>query len=189
MPRLPYVIPEEAPAVVRQTLDQLPAMLNVFRMMAHAETSFAPLVRLGASILAQQKLSPRLRELAILRSMAVVGCRYEWLQHASIAMLAGVTRYQVQAIEQGNVGADCFDETERLVLELATDLAKDVRSSGATFERLRERLSPREMVELVIAVGYYAMVARLVETTGVEVESPAEQTALLTRKLPRRSPA
>ena len=92
MARLPYVIPEQASPEVRQTFAQLPTLLNVFKMMANAETTFRPLVRLGSAILAQQKLSPKLRELAILRVASLSDCRYEWIQHLSLAMLMGATR-------------------------------------------------------------------------------------------------
>ena len=54
MARLPYVTPEKASSPeVKQTFAQLPTVLNVFKMMAHAETTFRPLVRLGSAILAQ----------------------------------------------------------------------------------------------------------------------------------------
>ncbi len=63
MARLPYVDPDTAPAPVRQLLERLPAQLNIFRLIAHAETNARPLLALGTSILAAQQLSPRLREL------------------------------------------------------------------------------------------------------------------------------
>ena len=178
MARLPYVTPEQtASPEVKQTFAQLPTLLNVFKMMAHAETTFRPLVRLGSAILAQQKLPARLRELAILRVASLSPCRYEWVQHVSLAMLMGVTRLQVDAIEKGEIHARCFDETEQAVLELATELTHGVRGSDATLARLRECFSPREIVELILAIGYYMMIARLIETTGVEIEPPSEQVA------------
>jgi alkylhydroperoxidase family enzyme len=182
MARLPYVIPEKATPEVKQTLAQLPTLLNVFKMMAHAETSFRPLVHLGSSILARQQLPPVLRELAILRVMKLSGCLYEWLQHVSIAMLMGATRMQVDAIEMGEIHAPCFDETEQLVLELATELVHQARCSDALFTRLRHRFSSREIVELVLSIGYYMMIARLVETTAVDIELPSEQAANQIRK-------
>src|SRR5258705_6261058 len=127
MARLPYVIPEQASPEVRQTFAELPMMLNVFKMMAHAETSFRPLVRLGSAILAKQKLAPKLRELAILRVAALSNARYEWVQHVAIALLMGATRSQVDAIEKGDVTAACFDADEKLVLEFATEVLRDVR--------------------------------------------------------------
>jgi alkylhydroperoxidase family enzyme len=186
MARLPYVVPEKASSEVKRTLAQLPTPLNVFKMMAHAETSFRPLVQLGSSILARQQLSPVLRELAILRVMRLSACSYEWLQHVSLALLVGATRKQVDALEKGDVGAACFDEGERLVLEFATELVRETRCSDAVFNRMRRRFSPREIVELVVAIGYYMMIARLVETTAVDVEPPSEQVASRLRKLEPR---
>jgi AhpD family alkylhydroperoxidase len=182
MARLPYVIPEKASSEVKRTFAQLPTLLNVFKMMAHAETGFRPLVQLGSSILARQQLPAALRELAVLRVVKLSVCRYEWLQHVSLAMLMGVTRSQVDAIEKGDLHASCFDETEQLVLELATELVQQARCSDAVFTRLRRRFTSREIVELVLAIGYYLMIVRLVETTSVDVEAPSERAANLARQ-------
>lgn len=182
MARLPYVIPEKASAQVQETFAQLPTPLNVFKMMAHAETNFRPLLRLGSSILAQQKLSAKLRELAVLRVTSMSGCRYEWVQHVSIALLMGATRLQVDAIEKSDIHAECFDAVERRVLDFTTEVVRDARCSQPTFSSLRQHLSPREIVELLVAIGYYLMIGRLVETLEVEVEAPSEQVANQARK-------
>jgi len=181
MARLPYVIPEQASPEVRQTFAQLPTLLNVFKMMANAETTFRPLVRLGSAILAQQKLSPKLRELAVLRVASLSGCRYEWIQHLSLAMLMGATRSQVDTIEKGDIAAECFDEVERSVLEFTTEVLREGRCSEQMLSRMRGHFSPQEIVELVIAIGYYMMIARLCETTGVDIEPPSEQVATQAR--------
>ena len=178
MARIPYVLPEKVSSPeVKQTFAQLPTMLNLFKMMAHAESTFRPMVRLGSAILARQKLSAKLRELAILRVADLSKSRYEWVQHVSLAMLMGVTRGQVDAIEKGELHALCFDDTERLVLDFTTEVVRDVRCSDDTFARIRKHLSSQEIVELLLAVGYYMMIARLCETTSVDVEPPSEQVA------------
>ncbi len=178
MARLPYMVPEKAASPdVKQTFAQLPTVLNIFKMMAHAETTFRPMVRLGSAILARQKLPAKIRELAILRVAALSASRYEWVQHVSLAMLMGATRSQVDAIEKGELAAPCFDETERLVLDFTTEVVRNVRCSDDVFTRIRKRLTSQEIVELVLAIGYYMMVARLCETTDVDVEPPSEQMA------------
>jgi len=177
MARLPYVIPEKAPAEVQETFKRLPAMLNVFKMMAHAETNFRPLIRLGTAVLAEQKLSPKLRELAILRVAKLSKAEYEWVQHVALALLVGVTHPQVDALARGEIDAPCFDAAEQLVLQFATEIIRDVRASDQTFARVRERFTAQEIVELVLAVGYYMMIARLLETTGVDIEPPSEGMA------------
>ena len=146
MARLPYIDPATAPEHVRELLERLPVKLNVFRMMANAESDFRPLVGLGTAILGRQKLSPKLRELAILR---------------------------VAALERGDIAADAFDPLERAVLRFATEVVRDVRASEATFAALAQHLSAREIVELIVTVGYYMMIARLLETTAVDLDPPA----------------
>jgi alkylhydroperoxidase family enzyme len=173
MARLPYVEPATAPAAVREVLAQLPVDLNVFRMMAHAETAFRPLLSLGTAILAQQQLSPKLRELTILRVARLSSATYEWVQHVPIALATGATQAQVEALERDVVGEAVFDGVERAVLAFTTDVVCDVRASDATFGAVAQHLSPREIVELILTIGYYMMVARLLETTAVDLDPPA----------------
>jgi alkylhydroperoxidase family enzyme len=140
MARLPYVDPEAAPEAVREALARLPVKLNIFRMMAHAETSFRPMLSLGMSILAQQKLSPKLRELIILRVGSLSHARYEWVQHVPIALAAGASEAQIAALERGDVEGP-FDELERAVLRFATEVVQEVRAGDDTFAALAALVS------------------------------------------------
>ena len=173
MARLPYVDPATAPDQVREVLDRLPVKLNVFRMMANAPTDFRPLIQLGTAILGRQKLDSRLRELVILRVANLSPSRYEWVQHVPIAEATGATAAQIAALERGDVAADCFSPLERAVLRFATEVVRDVRASDAAFGDVAARLSTQEVVELVVTVGYYMMIARLLETTAVDIDPPA----------------
>ena len=173
MARLPYIDPTTASEPVREVFAQLPVHLNVFKLMAQAETCFRPLLRLGTAILARQKLSPKLRELAILRVAALSGARYEWVQHVPIAKHVGATDDQVAAIERGVIDAPCFDATERAALRLASELVEGVCPKDATYGEVAQRFSPQEIVELILAVGYYRMLATLMETAAIDLDPPA----------------
>jgi len=172
MARLPYVDPEKAPQAVRETLERLPVKLNIFRMMAHAETSFRPMMSLGMSILAQQQLGAKLRELIILRVGSLSQARYEWVQHVPIALAAGASEAQIAALERGDVEGP-FDALEHTVLRFTTEVVKQVRASDETFAALAALLSSREVVEVILTIGYYMMIARLLETTAVDMDPPA----------------
>jgi alkylhydroperoxidase family enzyme len=141
-------------------------------MMAHAQTNFRPLLRLGTSILGQQKLSGKLRELAILRVAQLSPARYEWVQHVPIAKAVGATDEQINAIERGDIGG-CFDADERLVLDFTAELVRAAKPSDALRDQLIARFSPQEVVELVLAIGFYMTMARLMEVTGVDLEPDA----------------
>jgi len=173
MARLPYVDPATAPEEVRTTLARLPVQLNIFRMMAHAQTNLRPLLRLGTSILSEQKLSGKLRELAILHVAQLSPARYEWVQHVPIAKAMGATAVQIEALERGHLDADCFSAEEQLVLRFTTEVVRYVGASEETFNEIKKRFSPQEIVELILAIGFYMTMARLMETTGIDLEADA----------------
>ena len=175
--RLPYVDPANAPPAVREALEALPP-LNIFRLVAHAETALRPFLRLGGALLTRAALDARLRELAILRVAALSGARYEWVQHAAIAAAVGVADDQIAAVERGDIAADCFHDDERLVLAFTTELVEDVGASPATFERVAARFDARQIVELILTIGYYMMIARLMETTEIDLDEPAGTAVL-----------
>jgi 4-carboxymuconolactone decarboxylase len=169
--RLPYVDPAAAPPRVREALEALPP-LNIFRTLAHADTAVRPLLRLGGAILGEGELDPRRRELAILRVAAVTGAEYEWVQHEAIALGIGAGEDQVAAVRRGELDAACFDDDDRLVLRFAEELLADDGASEGTFAAARERLSPREIVELILAVGYYRMLAGLMNSVAIDLDEP-----------------
>jgi len=142
-------------------------------MMAHAETNLRPLLRLGASILTEQKLNAALRELAILRVARLSPAEYEWIQHVPIAQAVGVTDAQVEALRCDDIAAACFNATEQLVLRFTTEVVRDVRASDEVFAQMAKTFSPQEIVELIFAIGFYMTMARLMETTGLDLDAPA----------------
>ena len=177
MARLPYVDLATASPRVRETLERVPAPLKIFFMMAHAETNLRPLLRLGTSILTEQKLNGALRELAILHVARLSPAEYEWIQHVPIAQAVGVSDAQVEALRRDDIAADCFSATEQLVLRFTTEVVRDVRASDEVVTQMTKSVSPQEIVELIFAIGFYMTMARLMETTGVDLE-PAPGTKM-----------
>ena len=109
MARLPYVDPSDAPEPVRTALEGLPP-LNIFRMIANADTALRPFLRYGNTLLAHLALDPLLRELAILQvSRLTPHAEYEWVQHVPIAKAVGARDEQIAALERDEPDADCFD--------------------------------------------------------------------------------
>jgi alkylhydroperoxidase family enzyme len=67
------------------------------------------------------------------------------------------------------------------VLKLTDEVAKNVKGSHQTLEALKKHLGPGEIVELIMAIGFWGMVARVPETTEVELEDFAGKVNLLDR--------
>lgn len=168
MARLSYPDPASVSEEERKLFQALPAKLNVFRMLLQAPTCMRGFMLLGGSILRQQQLDARLRELAILRVAALSGAPYEWTQHVPIARACGASESEVAAMERGEI--DGLDPQARAVIRFTEECLRDVRVSDPTFAELRRHLDEREVAELVLAVGYYMLVARWLETLGVDLE-------------------
>ncbi len=175
MPRIPFPDIAKAGDEVRETLSRLPAEVGIFKMLAHAETLLKPTMRLGGAMLGKMKLDPLLRELALLHAVKLEGGEYEWVQHVPVAQKFGATDAQIAALEKGDAGAPCFSDKERAVLQFTGEVVVKVKASDATLAAVRQHVSDREVVELTMMAGFYIMLARLTETTGVEIEPPKGQ--------------
>lgn len=173
MPRIEPLTWEAAPESVKQLLAQ-DRPNEIALLFGHAATNWPRLADLLLSILSQQQLDKKLRELAILRVASLRRAAYEWDQHVGISQVAGVSAEQREAIEAGRLDAPCFDPLERLVLEATTELAETSTLSRATFDRLAARLSPRETIELLLAAGVYEALAKLMNALELESKGPID---------------
>lgn len=175
MARIPYPDLSQASEEVRTLAAALPP-LNIFRMLPHAETFVRGFGQLGTAILGRAQLDPRLRELVILRVGAKSPAAYEWQQHVPIARGTGATDDEIAALERDDPDAPTFGGRERALLRLTDELLRAPRASDAALAAMRAHFSDREVCEAVITVGFYMMVARFLETTGVDLETGSADT-------------
>lgn len=145
-------------------------ILNLFKVMGHCPYIGLNFQRLGNSIIRGEELSPKLRELAILRVGCLCASEYEFTQHVPMALEAGVTRQQIDAVSGWGSSTE-FDDQERAVLRYADEVARDIKAADDTFDALRGFLSEHAVVELTTAIGYYCMVCRILVALQVELES------------------
>jgi hypothetical protein len=61
-------------------------------------------------------------------------------------------------------------DNEKAVLRFTDDVVRNVKASDKTLKAVQAFLSPGAVVELTLTIGYYMMVCRFLETTGVEGE-------------------
>jgi alkylhydroperoxidase family enzyme len=168
--RLPYIDPEHAPEPVKDAFERGVPQLNIFKLLAHAETAFRPWLRFGAAVLMEMELDPVLRELAILRVAAITpGAEYEWVQHEHIARSVGATDEQIDGARSGQ-GLHGDDD---LVIRFTDQIVRDAAPDEATFAEMTDRFSSRGIIELILAIGQYMMLARVMATAQIDIEPPA----------------
>jgi 4-carboxymuconolactone decarboxylase len=170
MPRLPYYDPDDGPEKTRELLDSTP--LSLLRMAAHAQGLFEPWLRYGAALLRRLELHPLLRELAILQVAHLLDSPYEWVQHDVLARSLGASDAQIAAIEDDREDDASFSVEQRLVLRFSREVILDGAGSEQTTAELAALLGPRQLVELLLLIGQYMSIARLIATTGLEPDAP-----------------
>jgi alkylhydroperoxidase family enzyme len=172
MPLIPFADTNALPEKAKAAFDGLPRKLNIFRMWANAPECFVSGMRFGGNILNRQKLGADLRELIILTVARIEGGVYEWVQHVPIAKAAGCNDAQIAALEAGRFDDAVFDDKEKACLALAADVIRNVKASEANVKAAQAFFSPQEIVEIILTCGFYMTMARLTETTRVEVDAP-----------------
>jgi len=144
-------------------------VINVQKVVGNSPKIGRDFLRLGNAILMKGKLSPALRELAILRVGNLAQANYEWTQHVPIGLMAGLSQQQIDDI--GNwEDSRLFDDTERAVLQYTDEVAVNIRVSDETFSLIKDHFDDEEIVELTVTIGYYGMVCRILEALQVELE-------------------
>ena len=126
------------------------------------------MLKLQDMFAARVKLERRLVQLMILVAARCAHAQYAWYIHEPYALQHGVGRDIVEAIRERRT-PNFEKEDERLVYDITLELNTTHTLSEATFKRGMEMFGEQRMVELVSAIGFYAMVAMTLNAFDVTV--------------------
>jgi 4-carboxymuconolactone decarboxylase len=113
--------------------------------------------------------TPRgLRELVILRGAQLMRSEYEWAQHLGMARKAGVSEAQIAALASWPSAPE-FDAREKAALALAEAVTRGGVSDEVYVEAMRH-FDHHDFVELSAVAAFYAMVGRMLDAMGVQLE-------------------
>ena len=142
-------------------------VLNVSRMFL-----VNPEIELNArQVWRASGLTPRAREIVILRCAYVQQSTYEWHQHVRIATGEGLTAAEINAVRTWQ-DATLFSEDERALLAYVDELAMLPRPGDAVFAALARRRSPAEVLGVTMLITLYFQLARIMAALDLETEGP-----------------
>lgn len=120
-------------------------------------------------ILFKSSLPARDREILILRIGWLCQSEYEWGQHVVIGKQCGLSDEEIQKIIKGPdaLGLDPFDAT---LLRAVDELYADAFISNITWEKLSERYSTHQLMDLIFTVGQYNLVSMALNTLGIPLD-------------------
>lgn len=137
---------------------------------------FRPFLAFNARLMPFGRLERQETEAVILRTARLCRSRYEWTQHTAIGGAAGLTPEQIEAIGS-DPASELLPARTRLLLSAVPELLDDHALSEATYARLAVELPPARILELVLLVGNYAMLAGALNTFGVPIERAWQTSA------------
>lgn len=171
-PRLAVVDESDLTEAQRDMLSSR-ANLNIYRTLAHHVDLYNRWSPLGQILLNGSTISPRHREMAMLRMGWLCQSPYEWSQHARIAKAsAGMTDAELRAIAAAP-DASTWSETDRAVLKMADELRYDAIISHETWATLRKTYSDQQVMELLFTAAQYQLVSMALNTLGIQIEPQA----------------
>jgi 4-carboxymuconolactone decarboxylase len=167
--RLRYLEDAELPPRIGALLQGRP-ILNIFRTLAHSEQAGAGFLALGRALLAESDLDPKLRELVILRVGSLSKGAYEIYQHKRLAKSAGLSEAEIAAAMR-EAPEDSLPESTRQVLDFVDSVVWEVKAPEPLYSSVASQLTDKQMVELLLTIGFYMLVCRFLENLEVDIES------------------
>jgi AhpD family alkylhydroperoxidase len=168
MARLPYA-DLDAPAarpLVERIIAERGSVLHLYQMLLHSPPLAEGWLGYLTAVRQQLALPAALRELVIMQVALLNRAPYEADQHRPLALQAGVTAAQLDALPDWHAGAD-FSLLQRKVLALTDAMTRHVQVPAEVLLEVREHLDDAQLVELVATIAAYNMVSRFLEALQI----------------------
>ena len=146
---------------------------NLFLTLGRHRRLFRGWLLFAGALMPGGRLPRRDTEIVILRVAHRRGCTYELEHHRRLGTRAGLTAAEIDALGAADIEPDLrWSARERAVLA-ATDQLLDRRDvDDATWSRLAAHLDQRRLIELVMLVAHYDMLATTIGTLRIQPDEP-----------------
>lgn len=188
-PRIAPLAPEERSEVQQALIERMQPPQQVrstkggndtewAEILAHHPDLFVAHMGFAQKFMAEPALSPRDRELAVLRLGWISGAPFEWGGHVTIGKACGISEEEVARIIEGSA-AEGWSAFDRALIRSVEELHEDSMISDATWDVLAGKLDKRQLIELVMLIGHYKTVAYY--QNALRFRLPAGNEGLLAR--------
>jgi 4-carboxymuconolactone decarboxylase len=146
----------------------------VLGLFAHHPELAKAFLTFNGHLLWATSLTPRQREIVVLRVAALRTCAYLWSQHVFEARDAGLTEEEIGRIAFGP-DAPFFSALEAAIVRAVDELLGEGAVAAATWEVLTAELDERQLLDLVFTAGCYDTTSWLYNTVGLEPDPGIEE--------------
>ena len=146
--------------------------LGLFRTMLRIPSATKALLPWSNYIQSKNDLAPREKEIVVLRTSFLCRSGYEWSHHARLGQAAGLNEGEIAALKEKNAG-HIWSSADAALIRACDELVLGHDVSDATWCALGERLSEKQIMDLIFTVGQYTQVAMIVNAFGVQIDKGA----------------
>lgn len=165
-----------------QAMHDSGTLINVYKMMLGSPSAADALARFGATLFTGTALSDQDRELVILTVASIFESDYEAQQHLQLSNRAGVTQQQRLAILRHDWSADCFSDRQIQLLTFVEAAAAHPTVADDAIPGLRNAFSDRQLIDVVLVVGAYFLIARMSTIFEVATDPPVHDLLAVARQ-------
>ena len=177
---VPYVDAATAPQAVQDKLKVLPFRRNIFLLLGHSPGLSPPLMGvIGGCFDGNVRTVPLLDwQLIVLRTATSLGAQYEYDVNIPVARVYGMEQAKIDAIdakisaEDVKAGKGPWTERERIILRIVDEQLATYTNEEETVLEARKLLNVQELVEVLIILGTYALIARVIR--GLRIDDDKE---------------
>lgn len=166
MPRTPLA--DFAPPLKKRLVELWGTPPNLYKALGNHPELVAAWAEFSKTLRHDTRTPRALRELVILRGAQVMRSEYEWAQHLAMARKAGVSEAKIKNLASWRTASE-FSEQEKAALALA-EAVTEGRVSDEVYARAKKHFDDHDYVELALVAAFYAMVGRMIDAMGVELE-------------------
>lgn len=172
MARIPYVDLATAPERTLQALEGKRS-INIFRLIAQSDNAAPEVLALGHKLSRASSLPPVQREVVILRVAQLSQATYQAHEHHAVALRHGFTEEKITAVAEYPAAgsAEHLTDFERDLIEFTDSVVETTTAPDELFARIGAVYNHSEVVELVLMIGFYMMVGRVMNTFEVDLET------------------
>jgi alkylhydroperoxidase family enzyme len=144
--------------------------LGLFPPFAHSPRAWAKFS--GGALSGKHPLSPRQREIVILRTAAQTGGEFEWTTHSTLyAAKAGFTAAQVRSTFDGAADDGNWDAADSLLIATVDALLATKKLTQGQFDALHAEFDAAQIFEIIQLVAFYHGVSLICGALNIPPEA------------------
>ena len=121
--------------------------------------------------LRSNSLPPRLRQLAVLRTVKYWGARFAWALHVPASLKEGVEQDIIDDIEKGREPVSASPK-DKAVLRICTELLETHRLSDEAYQTAIDMFGETGLADIVVTTGCYSLTS--LTLNAFEIDPPAK---------------